>query len=184
MANYRFLVISGSLRKDSLNTKLAHAFIAQAPEGVTMELGDISSIPLYNGDIDAAGFPAEVTALKDQIRGADGIVLITPEYNRSMPGVLKNVLDYTSRPYGESAWTGKPVFVAGATGGPIGTALAQYDAKKVLMFVGAHPIPQPEFYMGGATDKFDAEGKLVDEATKGYIDKAIATLVTLAGKLR
>ena len=144
MANYKLLVISGSLRKDSLNTKLARAFIARAPEGVTMELADISTIPLYNGDEEAAHFPEVVVSLKDKIKESDGIVLITPEYNRSMPGVLKNVLDYTSRPYGDSAWTGKPVFVAGATGGPIGTALAQYDAKKVLLYVGAHPLPQPE----------------------------------------
>ncbi len=136
MPHYRLLAISGSLRKGSINTSLAKAFITNAPEGTTIELLDWAETPVFNQD-DEANFPAYVTALKEKITAADGVIIATPEYNRSVPGPLKNVLDWTSRPWGKSSWTGKPVYIVGATAGAVGTALAQDDVKKFMAFNAA-----------------------------------------------
>jgi chromate reductase len=180
----KLLVISGSLRTGSYNTALARAFTAQAPAGTTIELVDpaeVGAFPLFNQDIEQSAFPANVTAMKDRIKAADGVIVVTPEYNRSIPGVLKNFIDWTSRPYGDSAWKGKHVLVGGATGGAIGTALAQYALKQSLLYLDALVIGQPEFYLGGAADKFDAAGNLVDAKTKEHIDGALAVLISRIG---
>src|ERR1700744_5708564 len=124
------VAISGSLRKGSYNTMLVRAFQAVASEGFAIELLPIGDLPLYNQD-DEAAFPAAAQALKDKILAADGIIIATPEYNRSLPGVLKNAIDWASRPYGKNAFAGKTVLVAGVSGGKIGTALAQSDLKEV-----------------------------------------------------
>ena len=182
MPNYRLLAISGSLRKDSINTKLVNAFIANAPEGITIDTIDWSDTPIFNQD-DEASFPAYVTALKDKIKAADGIIVSTPEYNRSVPGALKNMLDWTSRPYGDSAWTGKPVYTIGATGGAVGTALAQDDVKKFMHFNSAIVLGQPEFYMTGAYQKFDESGALIDEDTKQHIIKGLAAFAAFIEKV-
>ena len=128
MKNIHIIGIVGSLRKKSINLSLMKGFAAQIPEGSTLEIADISDIPLFNQDMEA-DFPAVVTALKEKIRKADAVIVITPEYNRSIPGVLKNVIDWTSRPYGDGAWVGKPMLVAGATEGALGTAVAQSHLK-------------------------------------------------------
>lgn len=183
MPNYRLLAISGSLRKQSINTSLVHAFIANAPEGSSIEMLDWTDTPIFNQD-DEASFPAYVTALKDKIRAADGVIIATPEYNRSVPGALKNMLDWTSRPYGDSAWKDKPVYISGATGGSVGTALAQDDIKKFMAFNSAMAMHQPEFYMTGAPGKLDENGVLTDEDTKQHIIKGLAAFTAFIEKLR
>lgn len=183
MPNYRLLAISGSLRKDSYNTSLINAFVAQAPEGTEIEVLDWSEVPMFNQD-DEASFPQPVTAIKEKIRAADGILIATPEYNRSIPGPLKNLIDWTSRPYGDTAWAGKPVFVVGASGGPIGTAVAQADVKKTMLFNNALVMGQPEFYMPLAQAKFDANGALIDEDTKQHVTSHLAAFTTFIEKIR
>ncbi len=166
------LVIYGSIRKLSINAALARSLKALAPEGMNIELIGVGHLPLYDQDMEAE-FPAIVTEFKDKIKAADGIIVVTPEYNRSMSGVLKNALDWTGRPYTDNAWPGKPTGVIGASSGNIGTALAQYDVKKVLTYYNTHVLGQPEFYLNG-TGKFDADMNLTDEATKEHVQKYLA----------
>ncbi len=178
------LAISGSLRKSSYNTALLRTFKEQAPSGTTIDIvesSDIAAFPLYDQDGEAA-FPPAVTALKERIRAADGIIIATPEYNRSIPGVLKNLIDWTSRPYGKSAWAGKPVYVMGASMGPLGASLAQYALKQVMLHLDARVIGQPEFFLGTAQDKFDEAGKLTDQATKDFINSALMAFTNFIGK--
>lgn len=183
MPNYRLLAISGSLRKESINTMLVKGFIANAPEGTTIEMLDWSDTPVFNQD-DEANFPAYVIALKEKITAADGVIVVTPEYNRGVPGPLKNMLDWTSRPWSKSAWTGKPVYVAGATAGAVGTALAQDDVKKFMGFNAAFTMTQPEFYMTGAPAKFDEAGTLTDEDTKTHIVSGLTAFAAFIEKFR
>ena len=183
MANYNLVAVSGSLRKDSYNSALLRAFKERAPEGVTIEILDISKLVVYDQDMET-NFPAEVQAFKDTIKAADGVILATPEYNRSMSSPMKNFIDWSSRPYGTSPWAGKPVYTVGASGGGIGTALAQADLRKSLHFLDALVIGQPEFYLGGAHEKFDANGVLTDEGTKKHIDSGLAALTALIDKVR
>jgi chromate reductase len=172
MEKQTVLAFSGSLRKASINSGLVRAIKAQAPANMTVEIIDIGTLPLYNQDMEAQ-YPADIAALKEKIRSAAGIVIATPEYNRSIPGALKNLFDWTSRPYGEDAWKGKAVAVVGASLGPIGTALAQYHLKQILAYLGTHSMGQPEFYVGSASDKFNASGDLTDEKTKEYITRLL-----------
>jgi NAD(P)H-dependent FMN reductase len=183
MPNYRLLAISGSLRKGSINTMLAHAFAANAPAGTEIEMLDWSEVPIFNQD-DEKDFPILVTQLKEKIHAADGIIIVTPEYNRSVPGALKNMLDWTSRPYGNSAWAGKAVYIAGATMGSVGTALAQDDIKKFMHFNNAFIMGQPEFYMTNAPGKFDESGVLADEDTKQHIIKGLGVFTAFIDKVR
>jgi chromate reductase len=183
MPSYNLLALSGSLRKGSYNTALLRAFKERAPAGVTIEFLEIGNLPLFNQD-NESNFPQGATDLKNKIRNADGIIIATPEYNRSIPGVLKNTLDWTSRPYGDSAWNEKPVFVVGAAGGGIAAALAQYHLKQILLYLNAHVPGQPEFYCGNASSKFDAAGNLTDEATQKHIDSAFTTFIAFIDKLR
>ncbi|OGG64038.1 hypothetical protein A3C18_00850 [Candidatus Kaiserbacteria bacterium RIFCSPHIGHO2_02_FULL_54_11b] len=166
------LVIYGSLREKSLNKALARALGKNPPEGMTIELAGVGDLPLYNNDMEPT-FPKVATDYKVKIRSVDGIIIVTPEYNRSIPGALKNMFDWTSRPYGDNAWKGKLVGVVGAASGNIGTALAQYDVKKVLAYLDAHIMGQPEFYLNGS-DKFDADMNLTDEKTKEHVTKYLA----------
>jgi chromate reductase len=181
--SYNLLAISGSKRKGSYNTALVNAFKTLAPEGVTVEIADLSAIPLYDQD-DEAAFPAEVAALKEKIAAADGIIVSTPEYNRSIPGYLKNTIDWTSRPYSQGAWSGKPVFVIGASMAPTGAALAQYDLKKTMLFMNAIVMGQPEFYSGLAQTKFDGEGNLTDEDTKSHIASGLSAFTAFIDKVK
>jgi chromate reductase len=176
----KLLLISGSARKGSYNTALLHAFKEALPEGSTAEIAEYGDIPLYNQDVEGSAYPESAKALKAKIRAADGVVIATPEYNRSIPGYLKNMIDWTSRPYGDSAWDGKPVYVTGASGGAIGTALAQYVLKQSLAYLNARVPGQPELYFNFAADKLK-DGVLVDEETKGYVKKAAETFVAFIG---
>jgi NAD(P)H-dependent FMN reductase len=157
--------------------------LAFKPDLTPKEMLDWAETPIFNQD-DEASFPAYVTALKEKIRAADGVLIVTPEYNRGIPGALKNMLDWTSRPRGDSAWGAKPVYIAGATGGAVGTALAQDDVKKFMAFNAASVMHQPEFYMTGAPGKFDESGALIDEDTKKHIVSGLTAFATFIEKVR
>jgi chromate reductase, NAD(P)H dehydrogenase (quinone) len=172
--------IVGSLRKGSYNHGLMKAFQAAAPEGVTIEILDIGKLPVYNQDLDAS-YPAEAVTIKEKIASADGILIVTPEHNRSVPAVLKNVIDWASRPYGTNSWRHKPVMVAGATVGNLGTALAQYHLKQILLYLDMKVMGYPEFYVHDAGSKFDEQGNLTDTSTKEHIAKALEALVSYIG---
>jgi chromate reductase len=169
------LAISGSLRKDSFNTLLLHTLQPLAPAGMQIEIADINSLPLYNQD-DEAAFPKEAQALKDTIAAADGIIISTPEYNRSIPGVLKNAIDWASRPYGKNSFAKKPVLVMGVSVGKLGTALAQSHLRQVLLHLDADVIGQPELYLGPANEIFNGKGEIIDDSTKELLTNALNTL--------
>lgn len=168
--------LSGSLRENSYNTSLLKAFIEHAPEGVTIELLDTHDVPLYNQDHEA-NMPEAVSSLKEKICSADGIIIATPEYNRSVPGMLKNVIDWTSRPYGQNSWKGIPVYVVGASTGPIAAALAQYELKKIMLYLDARVLGQSEFYLGNATEKISADGVLTDASTIDHVRSSLETFL-------
>jgi chromate reductase len=154
---------------------LVKALAKLAPENMHIDIADISNFPLFNQDNEAA-FPAAVQALKDKIAAADGIIIATPEYNRSIPGVLKNAIDWLSRPYGQNSFAKKPVLVAGVSVGKIGTAVAQNHLKQILVYLDANVIGQPELYLGPAQGIFDGEEDVVDASTKELLTKALGIL--------
>lgn len=170
--------ISGSLRQGSYNSMALRAAQKLAPAGMKLDIADIARIPLYNDDVRAAGEPAEVAALKAQIRAADAVLLVTPEYNFSIPGVLKNTLDWLSRPP-EPPFDGKPVAIMGASPGPVGTARVQYDLRKVLGFMNTFTVNKPEVFISFAQNKFDAQGQLTDEPTGKFIADLLLSLQNL-----
>ncbi len=172
MQKKNILAFVGSLRKGSFNKGLMRAVVAAAPAEMKVTTIDFSWLPMFNQDMEAQ-FPAEIAELKNKIKAADGIIIATPEYNRSVPGFLKNMIDWTSRPYGDNAWAGKPVVVTGA-GGQISTALAQYHLKQIMLYLDARVLGQPELYVS-ASGKFDESGNLTDEKTKEYIGRLWAT---------
>ena len=164
MSQTRIAVVVGSIRNDSINRKLAIALAALAPQDFTFEHVEIGDLPLYNQDHDAN--PSEqVKRLKAHIAGSQGLLFVTPEYNRSIPGVLKNAIDHASRPYGQSAWNGKPAGVIGASGGAIGTAMAQQHLRNVLAYLDVPTLGQPEVFIHAKEGVFDAAGKLGESTT-------------------
>ncbi|MGA8581519.1 MAG: NAD(P)H-dependent oxidoreductase [Bryobacteraceae bacterium] len=177
------LGIAGSLRKGSLNKAALRAALALAPEGVRVEVFDLDGIPVYNQD-DETSPPARVAELKARVRAADAILFVTPEFNYSIPGVLKNAIDWGSRPYGDSCWEGKPVAVMGASPGPFGTARAQYHLRQCFVFLDMHPLNKPEVMIGGAAQKFDAAGNLTDEHTRQSIQNLLTALAAWTRRLR
>jgi len=172
------LGISGSLRQGSFNTMALRAAQKLAPAGMEIGIADISRIPLYNDDVRLAGEPAAVKELKAQVRAADAILLVSPEYNFSVPGVLKNVLDWMSRPP-EPPFDGKVVAIMGAGGGPLGTARAQYDLRKILVYMNTFTVNKPEVFIGNAQTKFNAQGELTDEPTAKFIADLLVSLQNL-----
>src|ERR1043166_5979880 len=172
----RILGIAGSLRRESYNRSALRAATEVAPEGATLDIFELDGIPAFNQD-DEQNPPAKVVELKRRIREAHAILIVTPEYNYSVPGVLKNAIDWASRPYGDSAWAGKPVAIMGASVGTIGTARAQYHLRQPFVFLNVFPINQPEVMIGNAAGRFDAQGNLTDEKTKGYIRELLQSLV-------
>ncbi len=169
------VAISGSLRKDSFNTALLRALQPLAPEGMKIEIVEIGNLPLFNQD-DEATFPASAQALKDKIAVADGIIIATPEYNRSIPGGLNNAIDWLSRPYGKNSFEKKTVLTAGVSIGKIGTAVAQSHLRHILLYLNADVIGQPELYLGPAQELFDAEGNLTHDSTKELLKKTLGVL--------
>src|SRR2546426_9327664 len=172
----RILGIPGSLRKASYNKAALRAARELLPGGATLEIFGLDGIPPFNQDEDRQP-PPRVVELKARIREADAILIATPEYNYSVPGVLKNAIDWASRPYGDSAWAGKPVAIMGASVGTIGTARAQYHLRQTFVFLNMFPINQPEVMIGNAAERFDAEGNLTDEMTKDFIRQLLQNLL-------
>lgn len=161
-------VLVGSLRKDSINRKLAHALIELATPELEPGLVEIGQLPLYNPD-DEAVAPMAWTEFRNAIRAADAILFVTPEYNRSVPAALKNALDVGSRPYGHSVWSGKPGAVVSSSPGAIGGFGANHHLRQSLVFLNVPVMQQPEAYIGGAEKLFDEKGKLVNEGTSKFL---------------
>ena len=175
----QILVLVGGISKNSLNKKLFKAVQAQKPSDFTVDSFDISKLPFFSQDLEAE-LPTSVKELKNLILKASGILFITPEYNRSFPGVLKNALDWGSRPWGQNSWNQKPAGIIGASVGNIGTFGAQHHLRQVLAYLNMPTLGQPEFYLN-ASHAFDDQGSLIDEKTKGFIDsfwKSYAAWVT------
>ena len=178
----RILGIAGSLRRESYNRALLRAATQLAPDGATIEVFELAGIPGFNQD-DEQDPPAKVVELKRRIREADAILIVTPEYNYSVPGVLKNAIDWASRPYGDSAWNGKPAAIMGASIGTIGTARAQYHLRQMFVFLNMFPVNQPEVMVGNASERFDANGNLTDDATKQFVRQLLQNLVEWARRI-
>ena len=172
----RILGIAGSLRRESYNRAALRAATELVPEGATIGTFELDGIPGFNQD-EEQNPPAKVTELKRRIREADAILFVTPEYNYSVPGVLKNAIDWASRPYGDSAWSGKPAAIMGASIGMIGTARAQYHLRQMMVFLNMFPVNQPEVMIGNASERFDASGNLTDDTTKDFIRQLLQNLV-------
>jgi len=168
MKNYKVAVFVGSLRKESFNRKTAHAMRALAPESLSLEFIDISSLPMFNEDLEATP-PREWEELREQIRAADAFLFFTPEYNRSVPAVLKNAIDVGSRPYGQNSWDGKPGGVVSVSIGNISGFGANHHLRQSLVFVNVATMAQPEAYIGGASELFDENGELTSESTRGFL---------------
>ena len=159
MSTYQIAVVVGSLRKDSFNRKLANAIAKLAPPEFSFKHVQIGDLPLYNQD-DDVNQAESVKRLKSEIKGAQGILFVTPEYNRSLPGVLKNAIDHASRPYGQNVWAGKPAGVIGASIGVIGTAMAQQHLRNVLAFLDVPTLSQPEAFIHAKDEFFDDAGNI------------------------
>jgi len=163
------LGVAGSLRQGSFNRALLRAAQAAAPEGLRLEIFDLAAVPLYNGDVEAAGDPAGVAAFKAAIRAADGVLMVTPEYNHGVPGVMKNAVDWASRPPQDAALARKPVGIIGASPGQTGSARGQSQLRQAFEFTNSYCMPQPELLVFKAHEKFDAQGRLTDQATAQYL---------------
>lgn len=162
-------VLVGSLRKDSINRKVANALAELAPSGLKLSIVEIGQLPIYNQDGDDAP-PAEWTAFRERIKAADAVLFVTPEHNRSVPAALKNAIDVGSRPYGQSAWDSKPGAVVTASPGGIGGFGSNHHLRQSLVFLNVPVMAQPEAYIGGAHKLFDANGKLVNDGTRSFLE--------------
>jgi chromate reductase len=179
----KFLGIPGSLRRASYNRAVLVAAQGLLPTGVSLDIFDLEGIPLFNQDTE--GMPApKIIEFKQKIREADAILFATPEYNYSIPGVLKNAIDCASRPYGESAWHGKPVAVMGASAGLFGSARAQYHLRQTFVTLDMFPVNQPEVMIGNAGKAFDAQGKLTDEPSQELIRQLLENLASWTRQLK
>lgn len=177
------LGFAGSLRKNSYNKALLQAAKELVPKGVKLEVFDLEGIPPFNQDLEEK-MPSRVKEFKAKIKAADAILIATPEYNYSMPGVLKNAIDWASRPYGDNAFDGKPVALMSASIGMLGGARAQYHLRQVLVALNMYPLNRPEVIVPFATEKIDDEGKLADENTREKIKELIEELVDWTKKLK
>ena len=167
-------VIVGSLRRESLNRKMAKVLIELAPASLKLEIVEIGALPHYNQDDDEAGkVPQSWSDFRSRIKAADAVLFVTPEYNRSVPGVLKNAIDVGSRPYGQSAWAGKPAAVVSVSPGAIGGFGANHHLRQSLVFLDMPALQQPEAYIGHAGQLFDASGKLTNDSTRGFLRKLL-----------
>ena len=175
MAHLTFCALSGSLRRGSYNTAALRAAAEAAPDGVTVVEAGLADIPLYNADLQAACFPGAVTRLQRAIASADAVLIATPEYNYSVSGVLKNAIDWVSRT-DPQPFANKPVAILGASPGAFGTARAQYDLRKMFVYLDAHLLNKPEVMISAANTRFDADGKLTDEATRTIIANLLTAL--------
>lgn len=177
----RILGISGSLRKASYNRAALRAAQQLVPAGAQLEIIELDGIPPFNQD-DEASPPETVAHLKARIQASDAVLVVTPEYNYSVPGVLKNAIDWASRPYGQSAWKRKPAAIMGASVGAIGTARAQYHLRQMMVFLDMPVVNQPEVMIGPASKRFSEQGELTDETSRKLITQLLEALIDLARK--
>jgi chromate reductase, NAD(P)H dehydrogenase (quinone) len=181
MSQYVIAVVIGSLRRDSINRKLANAVVRLAPSQFSFKQLRIDDLPLYDQDDDST--PAEtVRRLKSEIRSSQGLLFVTPEYNRSMPGVLKNAIDHASRPYGQNEWAGKPAGVIGASIGAIGTAVAQQHLRNSLAYLDVPTLGQPEVFLAVADGFFDEKGLVANEGKRKFLQGWMDTYVAWVKK--
>jgi chromate reductase len=174
-ATRKIAVLVGSLRKDSFSRKVARAIASELPEGYEAEEIDISKTGFYDQDLDTATPPASWADLRNAIKSTDAVLFVTPEYNRSVPGVLKNAIDIGSRPYGHSAFDGKPAAVVSVTPGALGAFGANHHLRQSLVFLNMPVVQQPEMYLSGVGDWFDEAGKLKKEDTRAFLGKFAKT---------
>jgi chromate reductase len=179
----KVLGVSGSLRKASFNTAALRAAQGLAPQGMTIDIAEIGDMPLYNEDVKAAGFPAPAERFRSQIMAADALLFVSPEYNFSVPGGLKNAIDWASRPPNQP-FAEKPAAIMGASGGPLGTARGQYHLRQVLYGLNVFLVNKPEVFIGNAASKFDEAGNLIDETTKDFIRKLLESLAAWTERLK
>jgi chromate reductase len=174
MSERKVAVVVGSLRKASLNRKMAHALAALAPANLTLEIVEIGDLPLYDEELEAET-PAAWMAFRDRVRPVDAVLFVTPEYNRSVPGGLKNAIDVGSRPYGESVWSRKPAAVVTVSPGAIGGFGANHHLRQSLVFLDMPVLQQPEAYVGGAATLFADDGQIASEGTRKFLTGLMAS---------
>lgn len=178
----RILGISGSLREGSFNTGALKAAVEMVPDRAEIEIFSIAGFPEFVQGQDQHP-PEKVAEFKDKIREADAILISSPEYNYSLPGVLKNAIDWASRPYGDSAWNGKPAAIMGASPGAIGTARMQYHLRQIMVFLNMFPLNKPEIMINNCAGKFDEHGNLTDDKTREFISQMLMALVDWTKRL-
>jgi len=179
----KIAVFVGSLRKESLNRKMAKVLAALAPESLNLEIIEIGGLPLYDQDLDDEGRPPSAwTEFRERVKSFDGFLFVTPEYNRSVPGVLKNAIDVGSRPYGQSIWGGKPGAVMSVSPGAIGGFGANHHLRQSLVFLDVPAMQQPEAYIGGAAQLFDVNNNISNEATREFLKKFVDAFAAWVAK--
>ena len=183
MGKVRIVGFAGSLRKASYNRALLKAAFSVAPADAELEILELDGIPLFNQDLENDP-PEALKTFKSKIRAADALLIVTPEYNYSIPGVLKNAIDAASRPYGDSAFDGKPVAIMGASMGMLGTARAQYHLRQCCVFLNMHPLNQPEVMVASVQDKIDSNGIFTDQETLSRVVNLLEALVAWTRKLQ
>lgn len=183
MEKIKIFAFAGSLRKDSYNKALLRAAAELLPENTELEIFDLEGIPLFNQDNESQPL-AKVKEFKAKIKAADAILIATPEYNYSIPGVLKNAIDCASRPYGDNSFDDKPLAIMGASIGNIATARAQYHLRQSCVFLNMHPLNKPEVMVGVVQQKMDNSGKIVDEKTREMIKSMLVNLVNSTKQLK
>ena len=177
----KILGIAGSLRKGSYNRAALRVAQKLVPDNAVLEIFELDKIPPFSEDLEKQ-MPESVANLKGKIRLADAILFATPEYNYSIPGVLKNAIDWASRPYGDNSWDSKPVAIMGASVGMLGTVRAQYHLRQVFVFLNVYPLNRPEVMIANAADKFDKDGNLIDQKTREKIKEILEALVVWTSK--
>jgi chromate reductase len=170
------VAMSGSLRKGSFNTMLLKAAVGMVPEGATIEIVEIRDLPLFDADLETA-LPQTVVDFKAKIKAADGVLFVTPEYNYSIPGGLKNAIDWGSRPYGDNSFEGKPAAIMSASPGMLGGSRAQYHLRQTFVFLNMHAFNRPEIIVPMVSTKFDEHGTLIDQATIDHIKPFLESFV-------
>ncbi len=169
---FKIAVLIGSLRKESFSLKVARELMALAPPSLVPEIVEIGQLPLYNQDLDESGNPPQAwAAFRQRVAGFDGVLFVTPEYNRSVPGALKNAIDVGSRPYGKSIWNGKPGAVVSVSPGALGAFGANHHLRQSLVFLNVPCMQQPEAYIGNAAGLFDSQGRVINEKTREFLQK-------------
>lgn len=181
---FHVLAFAGSLRRASYNRALLRAAVEVAPPGMRIEIFDLDGIPLYNEDVEREGDPGPVAAFKEAIRRADALLIATPEYNHGVPGVTKNAIDWASRPPRDAVLDGKPVGILGASPGITGSARGQSQLRQAFEFTNSYCMPQPEILVYRAHEKFDEDGRLTDEKTRGFLRSYLEALAAFAARFR